>query len=408
MTERGLPAIDGPVACPFVAFADDRDERATSPDHRHRCYAEATPAPRALAHQEAYCLSSAFPVCPTFQDWARREAARAQPATTTSAGMPIPGLTDERPAGDVDDDAEEPVYEDRPRRSGQKNWAAPPPWMNRPDAGAGAGRQPVDDGLSTGAAVVGGADAAAAGSGLAGSFADRLASPLEPPARQRTPVWRDGDRWDDEDDADAGDAGDDDADAGSPGAASAAMAAAAATAARADQAELFDEPSPPRRERDRGQPRDRDDSGRHDVGPSWERPARLETFPSLRERRMAISVPTLSLAAVAVVLAALLLFFLPSLLGIGGGGSTASPTPTVAASAAPVSLEPTLVPEPTQQTYTVQSGDTMSKIAKKFGVPLQTLIDANKTTVPNPDKLKIGDTVVIPVAAPSEIPASSP
>jgi hypothetical protein len=72
MTERGLPIVDGAPACPFVAFEDDRDERAASPDHRHRCYAEAQPAPRALAHQEAYCLASAFPVCPTFQDWARR------------------------------------------------------------------------------------------------------------------------------------------------------------------------------------------------------------------------------------------------------------------------------------------------------------------------------------------------
>ena len=68
MTERGLPIVDGAPACPFVAFADDRDERAASPDHRHHCYAESQPAPRALAHQEAYCLSSAFPVCPTFQD----------------------------------------------------------------------------------------------------------------------------------------------------------------------------------------------------------------------------------------------------------------------------------------------------------------------------------------------------
>src|SRR6188768_1259093 len=84
MTERGLPSMDGAPACPFVAFGDDRDGRSTSPDHRHRCFAESPPAPRALAHQEAYCLSSAFPVCPTFQDWARREAAHAVPGAVAS------------------------------------------------------------------------------------------------------------------------------------------------------------------------------------------------------------------------------------------------------------------------------------------------------------------------------------
>jgi hypothetical protein len=91
VTERGLPLADGAPACPFVAFDDDRDERASVPDHRHRCYADQRPAPRALAHQEAYCLSSAFPVCPTFQDWARREAARSRDGAATapsaSAGM---------------------------------------------------------------------------------------------------------------------------------------------------------------------------------------------------------------------------------------------------------------------------------------------------------------------------------
>src|SRR4051794_41415281 len=97
MTERGLPSLDGPVACPFVAFADDRDERATSPDHRHRCFAEASPAPRALAHQEAYCLSSAFPVCPTFQDWARREAARSRDGSGAAAAASRAGA---RAAGD--------------------------------------------------------------------------------------------------------------------------------------------------------------------------------------------------------------------------------------------------------------------------------------------------------------------
>src|SRR5512141_2111643 len=88
MTERGLPSVDGAPACPFVAFDDDRESRSTSPDHRHRCYAEPLPAPRAAAHQEAYCLSSAFPVCPTFQDWARREAAHARGEGERPAAAP--------------------------------------------------------------------------------------------------------------------------------------------------------------------------------------------------------------------------------------------------------------------------------------------------------------------------------
>src|SRR5512146_939369 len=181
MTERGLPIVGGAPACPFVAFEDDRDERATSPDHRHRCYAEAQPAPRALAHQEAYCLSSAFPVCPTFQDWARREAARARPAD-------IPPERDEADA----DEGFQPLVDDRPPRRGDRGqWAAPPPWLR----GAGPGGQPIEpepaesepaDQAGAAAAAFG---AGAAGGGLSGSFADRLLSdqaPL-PPSRQPAP-----------------------------------------------------------------------------------------------------------------------------------------------------------------------------------------------------------------------------
>ena len=100
MTERGLPSMDGAPACPFVAFGDDRDGRSTSPDHRHRCFAESPPAPRAVAHQEAYCLSSAFPVCPTFQDWARREAAHARGAGDRAETAPsaVPAAAAGRPA----------------------------------------------------------------------------------------------------------------------------------------------------------------------------------------------------------------------------------------------------------------------------------------------------------------------
>src|SRR4029079_10018226 len=90
MPDRGLLLAEGAPASAFVAYSDDRDARSTSPDHRHRCFAESPPAPRALAHQEAYCLSSAFPVCPAFQDWARREAAHALAAGDQAAAPPPP------------------------------------------------------------------------------------------------------------------------------------------------------------------------------------------------------------------------------------------------------------------------------------------------------------------------------
>jgi len=90
VSDRGLPIADGAHACPFVAFEDERDERSSVPDHRHRCYAENPPAPRALAHQEAYCLSTAFPVCPTFQDWARRESARARDEAQARSAPMLP------------------------------------------------------------------------------------------------------------------------------------------------------------------------------------------------------------------------------------------------------------------------------------------------------------------------------
>src|SRR5690349_9898544 len=157
MTDRGLPSADGSPACPFVALEDDRDARADRPDHRHRCFAEAQPAPRALAHQEAYCLSSAFPVCPTFQDWARREAARSRAETARQ---------DDR----LDALAAPPTSQRNPPR----NWAAPPPW-----AGGSKGR-PRDDWEDDEADDAAGGppapDVPRRGRGLSGSYADRVIS----------------------------------------------------------------------------------------------------------------------------------------------------------------------------------------------------------------------------------------
>src|SRR5262245_16673523 len=86
MAASGNP-FAGPNACPFLALELDRDRRSERPDYRHRCFAEATPAPRSIAHQEAYCLSPNFAACPIFQDWALRAAARP-------AGAPAPAGSD--------------------------------------------------------------------------------------------------------------------------------------------------------------------------------------------------------------------------------------------------------------------------------------------------------------------------
>ena len=386
--------MDGAPACPFVAYVDDRDGRSSSPDHRHRCFAESPPAPRAVAHQEAYCLSSAFPVCPVFQEWARREAAHARgqgapvdaaaltgaaagaAGSGTAAGGADAATVDRGPSGDWVEShdregqmsmphADAPVERNPPR-----DWAAPPPW-----ATAAPGARPVAPGTS---------DAPPArpveGQGLAGSTADQLAGG-EPPRR-------------------------------SPAAWSASAAGAAASAADDDLAGLVAPrpgaggaapPPPPAVPQPTSSPSGRRPtvsstrSGTTINGPSWERARREEAYPSIRRRAGLPGIPRLAVIAGAIAIAALILFMLPALIGIGGPSATPSPSATAAA-APSASAEPTAPPQPTPVVYIVKTGDTMSKIAKKFGVTLDELIAANKATIKNPDKLAVGDQVIIPTA----------
>jgi hypothetical protein len=369
MTERGLPIADGAPACPFVAFEDDRDERASHPDHRHRCYAEIRPAPRALAHQEAYCLSSAFPVCPTFQDWARREAARSRPPSRAPIDEPV---TDNDQAPDTaetaspavgaaspsEEEAEEdpwaaagPAYPsslDQPRRNPPRDWAAPPPWTGGVGAAAAseaaADAQPPEFLASR-----------QPGQGLAGSSADRMAGGAPPPSRQPAPTW----------DAEPDEAHDDD------GAAA---------------------PPPPRR-RSRSYEQ-------HLGGPDWEPPRRSEAYPTIRSRVGLPNMPRLGIAVLALALAAGALFFLPSFLGVGSGdGANATPPPSVAPSA---SVAPTSPPAPTATVYVVKSGDTLSKIATAHGLTVEQIMTANPQ-IKNADQIAIGDQIVIPTPAPDQI-----
>jgi hypothetical protein len=148
---------------------------------------------------------------------------------------------------------------------------------------------------------------------------------------------------------------------------------------------------------------------RDDLAPEWERARPLEAYPTLRSRRLSeLSIPPLLVAIVALALAAAVLFALPGLLGFGKPSAGQSNGPTVPVTTPLVTPAPTPVPKPTDQVYIVQSGDTLSGIAKRFKVTLADLIAANAETLPDPNKLAIGDQLIIPAKTPSELPAASP
>jgi len=48
--------------------------------------------------------------------------------------------------------------------------------------------------------------------------------------------------------------------------------------------------------------------------------------------------------------------------------------------------------------YTVKSGDSLSKIGKEFGVSWQTIFEANKDVISNPDLIQPGWKLKIPTA----------
>jgi len=449
MTDRGLPIVDGAPACPFVAFEDDRDGRGQAPDHRHRCYAEPRPAPRALAHQEAYCLSSAFPVCPTFQDWARREAAATRPQPAEAAPdhdeVPVSQAMPPRPREDVHAPGTETPPPLAPRRNPPRDWAAPPPWSGdeEGDGGPGAGMaageadayrtaepyrsadphaasdpyaasdadpEPADPPPFLGAGsrdAQRASEAAAYGAasrGLAGSAADRLAGGAYPDetgqvAQSRQPSAAPADRY---------------AEPSSPSSSSTSSPPAAGVAPVPASPPYAPQGSPAGGGRSgasrapQAAPARRETQDASELfGPAWERPRRYEAYPTLRPR---VALPGLgrpnrvALAAIAVVLAAVVLFFVgPMLLGIGGGrqsggGGGSSAAPSVEATA---TVAPTPPPAPTPQVYIVAKGDTVSKIARRFHVTVQQLLAANKQ-IKDPNKISIGDQITIPVPVPND------
>ena len=194
MTERqGFD--ETPTACPFLAFEDDRDFRSDRPDHRHRCFAEARPAPRAIAHQELFCVGGAFAQCPTFLEWAAREAAGVKRPSVRRPAPPAPGTGTSRAAAVAGPAASPP-----PSPSRSRDWLAPPPWLAAehatdaipeevdvaPDDGHGPGlfgeiEPPMDPTGAPGASASAGRESASASPGSppirAAAPADEVAPP---------------------------------------------------------------------------------------------------------------------------------------------------------------------------------------------------------------------------------------
>ena len=443
MTERSAMGTEREFVCPFVAYDGDRDFRSSVPDHRHRCFAESPAASRALAHQAAYCLSSAFAGCPTFIDWARREAAppKDEPIRTLREAPTAPRDADRAApaAGRPTAPQAAPTTSGRQRRA---EWTAPPPWV--PDAGAvvrageaDPGDEPVgrpdprslrdetpevedeagfdaagSPGLGAWSGSALGALAASGGPsiGQAPGPADPAAGvdrgPGSIPAEPATPAFL------------AGRAARPVRASGGidlPGETDGIHARPATERTRPGAAGSI--PGGPTRRpiagagrgRDRGPERGADRAlgpgperaVADPSAPSWERPRRFEAYPSLKSSGGRVAaLPRPVLYGLIVLIVGVALFATPFVLRVltSGDGASSSPTPAASASAAAtVAPSITPVPSPSPTIYVVKAGDVLSRLAVKFGVTVDAIVKANPQ-IKNPDRLNLGDQLVIPPA----------
>jgi LysM repeat protein len=118
-----------------------------------------------------------------------------------------------------------------------------------------------------------------------------------------------------------------------------------------------------------------------------------------------------TIAVIVLAIAALVLFLAPGFirnLGAGEADRSQAPgaSPTAATGASP-SASATPSSTPTPSLYIVQSGDTLSDIAERFGISLVALREANAERLPDPNNLQIGDELIIPPAGTTPRPSGS-
>jgi len=432
---RGRPpgAGEGPPACPFVAFAEEPDSRAGLPDHRHRCYAQEPPEPRARAHQERFCLTAAFASCAYFQDWAVRQAAarvsepvavgareperrgRAERSGRFAAGAGQIGAFDsvdprfastEADAWDAIERREEQrVAESQRAVETQRALEAQRAERTHERSRSGNGGPSANgderySGYPTAARLLGiGSPAYAPG-------ADELAEPGKWQRSERLQSWLEDaqqgvrprparaatveeEAW-----SETFAPVDTEADAYAH-VEPAADFQAGVLPYRPSQARRAPMPAPQRIGRQAAR-----------RGMPWERRAAPEVFPELRrqheERRR---FPPVLLAALGLLLAAAVVFALPGLLASPPRQAAASPTPAPTETLAPTPSATIAVAPATPQVYTVAKGDTLGAIARSFNLTVAELLAANPS-ITDPGRIRVGQKLTIPTPAPAPTPGA--
>lgn len=407
-------AVGGPLACPFVALENDRDRRSDKPDYRHRCFAEPTPQPRAITHQQAYCLSPNFPACPIFQDWAIRAAAQplgSSPSAVVGTGVAAAAAGGAALASIEPDDVPADVPMDMPpdvAASAPEPVAAPgltdiPPVVPAPDEPWPADAFALPEMPETAEQL---------------SVFSAAGAPQPPPVEpldDEPPVLEPDDELA--------------YIAPPPGSAPAAGPPMANT----------DDPAVPaflagrQPARGRRRPaavdavRQPEKVRREDLIPSWELDGRFGAEPATGGGGDRFgNIVTVIAVVVILGLGVAGVIFLPGLLA--GGGPSRSPTPAPTALPSGSSSLPTLVPTstpivtpsaspaasvgptPTPHYYRIKSGDQLFRIARRFDVTVADILAANPE-ITNPDHIFVGQVIVIPPpggSLPSAEPSSSP
>ena len=158
---------------------------------------------------------------------------------------------------------------------------------------------------------------------------------------------------------------------------------------------------------------------RYELSPSEEE--RVRVVPLHKRRTMDDEAPRAALrlpkipggtrgAAALLVLAAVVLFSLPTILkGVNGfiAGVTATPTPS-ASPTSDVSPSPTPTPTPEAVLYRVKSGDTLGKIAGIYQISIDVILSANPDIDRATLTIYVGQELIIPQTIPDVVTSPSP